>query len=143
MNKYREIKEKHQNEVNSFPMVFAFSNKQFEEGMRKLGLEPTDTDKVCKLGGTGGFYRKEDSSALHEMFDRHSKELSDAMQDEEFIFEAFDYELGNHEFIVTGDVTDAVEALGMTVEEVYENPKMLNALKKAVKSQREWYEKHR
>ncbi len=143
MNKYREIKEKHQNEVNSFPMVFAFSNKQFEEGMRKLGLEPTDTDKVYKLGGTGGFYRKEDSSALHEMFDRHSKELSDAMQDEEFIFEAFDYELGNHEFIVTGDVTDAVEALGMTVEEVYENPKMLNALKKAVKSQREWYEKHR
>lgn len=131
MNKYREIKEKHHNEVNSFPMVFAFSNKQFEEGMRKLGLEPTDTDKVYKLGGTGGFYRKEDSSALHEMFDRHSKELSDAMQDEEFIFEAFDYELGNHEFIVTGDVTDAVEALGMTVEEVYENPKMLNALKKA------------
>jgi hypothetical protein len=143
MNKYREMKEKHQNEVNSFPMVFAFSNKQFEEGMRKLGLEPTDTDKVYKLGGTGGFYRKDDSKALHEMFDRHSKELSEAMQDEEFIFEAFDYELGNHEFIVTGDVTDAVEALGMTVEEVYENPKMLNALKKAVKSQREWYEKHR
>ena len=141
-NRYREMKQRHQNEVNAFPMAFAFSQKQFEEGMRSLGLEPDDTDKVYGLPGTGGFYRRSDADALHEMFGRHEKELKEAMQDEQFVFEAFDYELGNHEFIVTGDVEDAVNALGLTIDEVNENPKLIAGLQKAVKAQREWHALH-
>ena len=39
MNKYDEIKEKHQKIVNKFPMKFAFSDEQFNQGMKELGLE--------------------------------------------------------------------------------------------------------
>ena len=34
MNKYNELREKHQKEVNDFPIGFAFSDKQFEEQMQ-------------------------------------------------------------------------------------------------------------
>ena len=46
---YRELKQKHREEINAFPFMFAFSNKQFIEGMAKLGLEPGDTDKIYDM----------------------------------------------------------------------------------------------
>lgn len=33
MNRYDELKEKQQNEFNSFPVAFAFSDEQFKEGV--------------------------------------------------------------------------------------------------------------
>ena len=54
----------------------------------------------------------------------------------------FDYELGNHEYIVTYDATSAIEALGLTVEEVHNNPLLLKGLKDAIKAQKEWYAEH-
>jgi hypothetical protein len=53
MNKYQELREKQQAELNAFPMFFAFNQKQFEEGMKSLGLKPTDTKKIYKMGHTG------------------------------------------------------------------------------------------
>lgn len=136
MSKYTEMKERHQTEVNAFPMFFAFNNTQFEEGMRKLGLDPSDLGEIYRFGNTGGFYRKEDALDLQGMLDRHDKELASAMQsDEEFCVAAFNYELANHEYCVTLDVTDAIYALGLTLEEVESNPILLNGLKKAVKLQ--------
>jgi len=140
MNKYKELKNKHQEELNNFPMFFAFSNQQFEEGMRKLNLDPSDTDKIYKLGGTGGFYRKTDAVTLHEMFNRHNQEMKEAMEsDDQFIFDMFNYELGNHEYIVTYSVDDTLRAIGLTEEEVNNNPRLLSALKKAKKAQEDWH----
>lgn len=34
-NRYQEMRNRQQAEVTAFPMFFAFSNKQFEEGMHK------------------------------------------------------------------------------------------------------------
>ena len=114
MNAYLEMKESHQCEVNAFPLKFAFSNKQFEEGMKELGLSLDDTDKVYKLGDTGGFYLRTDADRLHEMFDRHEKEMQDAIDSditgEGFILEMFSYELSNHEYVITHDVEDALNA---------------------------------
>lgn len=93
------MKEKHQKEVNEFPMFFAFSNKQFEEGMKKLGLESSETDKIYKFGKIGGFYRKTDVPRLKEMLNRHDEEMEKAIaSDDKFIFDMFHYELGNHEY---------------------------------------------
>lgn len=38
---YREMKRRQQEEINTFPMAFAFSKTQLAEGMWKLGLQPT------------------------------------------------------------------------------------------------------
>lgn len=135
MNKYREMKERHQKEVNDFPMMFAFNESQFEEGMRKLGLEPTDTDKVFRFGETGGFYRRTDSKWLKEMLQRHEQELADAIAEDKtgdgFIFDMFYYELANHEYCITYDYEDTFCSLGLTEEEICGNTALVAGLKKA------------
>ena len=141
-NKYSELKAKHQQEVNDFPMFFAFSQAQFDEGMKKLGLKPTDTKKIYSLKGTGGFYRKSDSQALKDMFLRHSQERAAAIAADEtgdgYIYDMFAYELANHEYGYTWDLEPALDALGLTMEDINEDPRLLHGLEKA----REWYHKN-
>lgn len=140
MNTYKEMKEKHQKEVNEFPMFFAFSKKNFEEGMKKLGLNPTDTDKIYKFGNTGGFYCKKDAQKLHDMFAKQDKELKDAIaSDDKFIEDMFNYELSNHEYVITCDFSDALSALGLTIEEVNKDERLKQALDRACKLQMENY----
>lgn len=134
MNRYKELKDKHQQEVNSFPMMFAFSQEQFDKGMKKLGLEPSDTDKIYSLGG-GGYYKKSDAEALHEMFNRHEKEMQEAINNdttgEGFIYNMFRYELNNHEYSYTREIDDTLDALGLTKEEINNSKNLLHGLKKA------------
>lgn len=136
-NAYLDLKRKHEQELNDFPMVFAFSDCQFKESMAKLGLTEKDTDKIYSIGG-GGFIRKEDSQRLNELIERHAKEMQDAINSDEngqgFIFDMFDYELANHEYCITGDVQPALDALGLTYDAVIANDKMKHALKLAIRA---------
>lgn len=136
MNKYTELKKRHQKEVNDFPMFFAFNDKQFEEGMLKFGLDKNDTHLIYKLGNTGGFYRKSDAKALHEMFARHNAEMTEAIANdptgEGFIYDMFSYELANHEYCITYDLEPTLDACGLSEDEVLENPALTAGLKKAI-----------
>lgn len=130
MNKYLELKDKHQKELNDFPFFFAFSDKQFAEGMAKFGLSENDTDKIYKLGDTGGFYLRKDAPRLHEMFTRHEAERVEAMKDDEYLYLGLLYELANHEFIITYDPEPALDALGLTLEDL-EDERIARIYKKA------------
>lgn len=134
MNKYRELKSKHQKEVDAFPFGFAFNQKQFDEMMIKWGLKPTDIREILSIGG-GGYIRKDDARTMHEMFDHHEAERKAAMQDDEYLYQMFNYELGNHEYGYTQDLTDTLEALGLTMNEINADPRMANALKRAIAEQ--------
>lgn len=135
MNKYTELKDKHQKEVNEFPMQFAFSNEQFKEGMEQLGLTEKDTDKVYSFGNTGGFYRRSDAKRLHEMLDRQEQERKEAMKNDQYIYEMFDYELANHEYIITRSTRETLDALDLTQEQVETDKRLSAALKKAIQHQ--------
>lgn len=135
-NLYAEMRERHQKEVDEFPLMFAFNQKQFEEGMRKLGLEPSDTDKIYSIGG-GGYIRKTDSDALSEMLERHGNEIDQAVAADEngegFIYQMFCYELTNHEYNYTHSITDTLNALDLTMEKVEADERLSHGLKKAMK----------
>lgn len=132
---YTELKTKHQKEVNAFPFGFAFNQKQFDEMMSKWGLTSDDTDKIYSIGG-GGYVRKSDSDAMHKMFKRHELERKMARKHgDDYLFEMFNDELANHEYSYTGDLTDTLDALGLTVDEVNADPEMLDALKRAIAAQ--------
>lgn len=137
---YIEMRDRHQKEWNDFPMFFAFSDSQFAEGMKKLGLKPSDTKKIYKLGSSGGFYRKSDATALREMINRHHAEEKAAIAADidgtGFAFEMFYHELANHEYCVTYDVTEALDALGYTVDNINNNEQLLKAFLNAEKQYR-------
>lgn len=135
MNKYTELKQKHQQEVNAFPMKFAFSKEQFEKGMAELGLTTDQTDKIYSFPGTGGFYRRTDAEALYEMLERHERERQEAIASDPtgdgYIYDMFLYELRNHEYGYTGDAEDTLEALGLTFEEIEADERLKRGFKKA------------
>ena len=131
INKYAEMKREHQAEIDNFPMFFAFGNDQFDENIKKVGLTPEDTDKILSIG-YGGFIRKEDREKFLNMMESHDKELQQAIKadktGEGFIKDMFLYELGNHEYIVTGRFEDTLDAVGLTLEEVKENEALEHGL---------------
>lgn len=135
MNKYRTLRDRQQKEFNEFPMFFAFNDQQFDEGMRKLGLKPTDTDKIYRIDYTGGFYRRSDAKAFRDLIDRHAQEMEEALKNDVdgtgFIYDMFLYELGNHEYCITYDLEPTLDACGLSVDDVNNNPALLAGLKKA------------
>ena len=136
MNKYDEIKEKHQNIVNEFPMKFAFSDDQFNQGMKELGLDPKDTDKVVSIGG-GGFIRKTDAKRFGEVWDTLRKEHNDLIKadktGEGYIKDMFVSELENHEYGYTYELDDTLDALELTREQIVNSPTLSHGLELARK----------
>lgn len=128
---YKELRDKHEKEVNEFPFVFAFSNEQFYKGIsEKWGYTPEDTGKIFNLGA-GAFIRKEDAPRLKEMQERHVRELSEALQSAAFFEDALYYELCNHEYVITNDPEEALNALGLTADDIINDPARLAAYRSA------------
>ncbi|MFA5307375.1 MAG: hypothetical protein WC365_08050 [Candidatus Babeliales bacterium] len=131
MNKYLQMKDRHQKEVEAFPMAFAFNDEQFKEGMVKLGLDANDKTKILSIGG-GGFIRRTDADALSTMFDRIHAEEAEARKNDDYLFQMFAYELSNHEYCYTWDLTDTLRSLGLSLDEVKNSKQMNDALLKAI-----------
>ena len=96
-NDYTEMLRRHQQEINDFPMAFAFSDRQLKEALKKLGAT---IDEVTTLPGNCAIFRKSDVSAWYELCERHSDELKEAMKDKKFAETAFRYEMDNHEYAI-------------------------------------------
>lgn len=122
MNRYTAMRNRQQEEFNALPLGFAFSQKQFYEMMKEWGLDPEkDCDKIVSIG-YGGYVQKKDSELLHKTRERHDAEMEAAIEKDKtgkgFIYEMFLAELENHEYRYTGDISDTLDALGYTAEEV-------------------------
>lgn len=143
-NLYQIIKEKHQKEFDEFPVAFAFSDEQFKEGMKKLGLNENDIDKVYSIGN-GGFIKKTDAKAFNEMFKRFDEEMQKAIENDKdgtgFIKDMFYYELGNHEYICTYELDETLDALDLTIEEIEQSESLRKGLQLARKEYLDEYNK--
>lgn len=127
MNKYEEMKKKHNKDMGNITMFFAFSDKQFDEGMKSIGLKINDFDKIVRLE-KNCFLKKEDQKKMVELLDRQRKELKENLNNEMFFKDALNYELRNHEYNITGEVNDALDAIGLTKEQITKD-----------KNKHEWY----
>ena len=137
MNQYRELLQKHQQEVNVLPIRYAFGEQQFREMMNAWGLDPEkDLDKIYRLGRTGGYYKKTDAQLIHDTFSRHDAELQAAIAEDKtgegFIYEMFLCELDNHEYGYTMDTEETLDTLGYTADEVLADPRLKRGIEKAV-----------
>ena len=136
MNKYTQLQNRQQTEMNAFPLGAAFSKKQFAEMMHAWGLTETDTDKIYSIGG-GCYIRKSDCKTFHEMLDRHDRERREAIAADAtgdgYIQDMFYTELADHEYCITYDLTDTLYALGLSVDDINADKRLLHGLQKAEK----------
>ncbi len=135
-NKYQVLKNRQQNEVNALPLGAAFSNEQFAAMMAKWGLTPDDTDKILSIGA-GCYIRKTDKDNFLAMRKRHKAEMQTAIAEDTtgdgFICDMFLYELANHEYCITYDLEDTLDALDLTTDEINDDERLLHGMKKAIK----------
>lgn len=136
MNKYDKVKQIHQKRVDDFPLGFAFSNKQFKDMMEKWGLSENDTDKIYSIGA-GGFIRKTDLEEYNKMWDEMRKEIKDLIEQDKtgegFIKDMFVSELENHEYCITYELDDTLDALELSYDQVMSNPTLKYGLELAKK----------
>lgn len=108
MNKYQELAYNVICHGPSEGIFYAFSDKQFEEGMKKCGYTQADIDsgRIIK-DGIGGF-------GTREAFDRRNNfynEIHERIKKECTPEEIFEMEFGNHECGYTGDWSEALEVV--------------------------------
>ena len=114
---YQELEARQQNELNAFKHIFfAFSNRL-----------DTDTKGIFSLGG-GGYVLKSHAKDLDALFARHKQELKENRKSRKNLLESLVYQLRNHEFCITYDVTDALESLGLALVDIPKD--ILNKAKK-------------
>ena len=133
-NLYRELKNRQQKEMNAFPVGACYSKEQFADMMHQWGMTVNDTDKIYSIG-FGCYIRKCDHAAFHEMLDRHEQERKAAIAADKtgngYIYQMFLAELADHEYCITYDYEDTFNALGLTVEEINADKRLLRGLLKA------------
>lgn len=142
MNLYQRLRKKHQDEINEFPMYFAFGDEQFVKMIKKLGLSESKRSedyfaKRLLSIGNGGYILKEDAKKFEEMILSHKQQMEDLIAADKtgdgFILDMFYYELCNHEYGYVYDeaIEDALNALGYTMEQIQDDPRLKNGFEKA------------
>lgn len=136
---YRELRDAHQKQFNDYSdahMFFAFSKSQFAEGMAKFGLSPNkkeDLKKVVSVG-YGGYSLRSANEGLHELMAKLDRELHVwVTASEENAYDALLTELYNHEYCITGDLSDGIYACSLSVDEINESPMLQRALHRAAR----------
>ena len=96
-NAYQEYKDARQAEFDALPIFWAFGDWQFNEQCEKLGIEPEKAgDYLYRFGGNG-FYLKSDAEKIHAFINKEDP-LDELMKNPDFAYDAFYYEMGNHEY---------------------------------------------
>ena len=134
-NLYIEFKERQQKEIDNLPIYFAFGDRQLEERAKELGFETVDEMIKNVTGiGAGGFVKNNDLDDVLNTFKRQNEELEEALKNDNFLQSAFEYELANHEYIITYDISDALRPLGIKYDEYLKNERYINIMKKAIEN---------
>lgn len=103
---YVRLVERQREELNNFPIAYAFNEQQLDEALEKLGV--IDLRDCVTVFKHGDIVKREDAPKLIELMRRHTQEMADAMKDKEFAEAAFLYEMDNHEYAINWDGDDDV-----------------------------------
>lgn len=138
METYKEMKKRHQAEINALPLAFAFSDEQLREKLAAWNITEEEAVAGAIINiGHGGFIRSSDEDLVMGTFERITKEEDAAraadLTGDGYIYEMFLTELNNHEYSYTGDIMETLDALHIAPEELNASPALQNGLKKAVK----------
>lgn len=126
---YLDLKKKQEEEFAKFPIAYAFNEQQLKEALEKLGVEST---KECvTVFGHGDIVKKEDAPKLISLMKRQTRELQEAMKDEDFAEGAFLYEMDNHEYAINWEADESVLGCFSMTFEMLKEMNLENAYRRA------------
>lgn len=134
-NLYKDLKDRQQKESNALPLYFAFGKNQMDELIKKLGFESEEEllKNVFTIGA-GSIILKKDRDLVINTFKRHDEELKEAFRNDDFLQSAFEYELSNHEYIMTYDKSETLHALGISQAEYNKNERYQKLMTLAIEN---------
>ena len=97
--KYTEFKDMLQNKANDLPMFYAFSNEQLDNALDDMGLSLKDMkgNKIVRMG-YGAYCLKRDLDSILSELNAVDDAKREFIEDYEHAYDAFMYEMGNHEY---------------------------------------------
>ena len=141
MNQYKKLSDDHQRRVSEFLdkyAFFAFNDRQFTNGLQRLGIDRNDAGKMLvRMSGTGGYMLRGKAAEYRALSETIAAETDAAVHDPVtgpgFAYDMFYYELANHEYSYTGRADDALDALGYDWNDIRNDELLKTALEKAAK----------
>lgn len=114
---YLDLQKKHQEEIENFPIAYAFNREQLSEALERIGA--TSLKECVTVFNHGDIVKKTDAKRLVDLMKNQAKEVKEAMKNEEFAEAAFLYEMDNHEYAInwSGD-EDVLACFSMTEEDL-------------------------
>lgn len=104
---YLEMKRRHEEEMNDFPIAYAFNDEQLQQALEKLGV--ASMKECVTVFGHGDIVKRENAKPLVDMLARHTNEIRDKLkEDVEFAEAAFLYEMDNHEYAINWSADEDV-----------------------------------
>ena len=132
--KYTEFKSLKEKGVNDFPMFFAFSQKQLDEGIKKFNI--SKDNKMVSIG-MGGYIQSKDKADYIKLMEAVDTTTNKFLRKKSQLIDALVYELGNHEYCVTGDLLPTLDCLGI------KSNKLNDMQKRAIKEAKQIYYENR
>jgi hypothetical protein len=123
---YQEMQKAHEALIKDFKFkFFAFDDEQFQAGKEKLKV---NTSAELLSIGYGGYIRKDKKEDYSNIFKKMAVDTEENFKNEVFLYNAFLYELNNHEYYLTQNDACILSALGLKRlsikdAEIFENAK--------------------
>ena len=134
MCKYLELKKENQKKFDDFAKdnvywIFAFSESEFKKKLNENGLS---VDEITSIGA-GGFIKTSMLSEYVKLYKSLTNEIEAIKDNDEELKKAFMYELANHEYCITYDLDDTLEALGLERKQLQDDVRLALIMNEACK----------
>lgn len=114
---YEKLTDRQRKEFNELPIAYAFNDEQLKEALERLGVN--DISECCTIFGHGDIVKKENAHKVIDTMKRHNQEIHEAMKDPEFAYDAFLYEMKNHEYAINWSADeDVLSCFGMDTDDL-------------------------
>jgi hypothetical protein len=108
--KYSELLKAQSDAISAFPCAFAFTDKQLKRAMKELWV--SNISELC-TGYSGVIYKKTDALALKALTEKLDHAKKEFLKNPDNLKSALIYELANHEYGYTFDISDTLIALDL------------------------------
>jgi len=122
--KYYEFLKIQEKEFKAFSdeyLDYAFDQKQLKKAMQNLKVKIKT--ELINLGA-GCIIKKINLEKYKNLKNKQFKELLKKYEDDDFLFEAFKFELSNHEYIYNQDDEEVLGVLGIRLEALNNNTRI-------------------